>query len=135
MGSNNHYRAEQFIDAIPGTGGIITKIAGKVGCAWHTAKKYIEEYSTVQAAYQDECEAVLDMAESETIKLMRAGDGPMLRYYLSTKGKDRGYTERVQQEITGRGGGPIETANVSLSKLTDEELDTLARIARRATGD
>ena len=41
-GHNGTYTAAQFIAAIPGTGGIITKIAEKVGCAWHTAKKYIE---------------------------------------------------------------------------------------------
>ena len=64
---SNGYKAADFIEAIPGTGGIITKIAAKVGCSWGTAKKYIDEYATVQVAYQDECEKVLDAAESVVI--------------------------------------------------------------------
>jgi hypothetical protein len=33
----NKYTAEQFIKAIPGTGGIISAIARKVDCEWNTA--------------------------------------------------------------------------------------------------
>jgi len=110
MGKNNHYLAQEFIDAIPGTGGIITAIAKKVGCAWHTAKKYIDTYATVGQAYQDECEKVLDLAESKVIEMIHASDGQMVRYYLSTKGKRRGYTER--QEITGADGEPIQILRV-----------------------
>jgi len=99
MPGANQYYAQQFIDAIPGTGGIITAIAKKVGCDWHTAKKYIVSYTTVNRAYQDECEKVLDLAESKTIEMIHASDGQMIRYYLSTKGKHRGYTERQELKI------------------------------------
>ena len=138
MAGNNQYSAQQFIDAIPGSGGIISTIARRAGCAWHTAKKYIGLYSTVQGAYADECEAVLDMAESKVIEAMNDGDGPMLRYYLSTKGKSRGYVEKVQQELTGRDGGPIQTEGtiaIDITGYTDEDLGALAAIAGRATGD
>ena len=37
----NTYKTQQFLDAIPGTGGIITAIAKRLGCSWHTAKKRI----------------------------------------------------------------------------------------------
>lgn len=42
----NLYTAAQFIEAIPGTGGIISAIAKRVGCDWITAKKYITELIT-----------------------------------------------------------------------------------------
>jgi len=100
------FTAQQFIEAIPGTGGIITAIARKVGCAWHTAKKYIDNYATIQRAYQDECESILDLAEAKVISAIKDGDSQMIRYYLSTKGKRRGYSER--HEITGAEGGPLE---------------------------
>jgi len=32
---------KQFIDAIPGSGGIITTIAKRVGCSWNTAKNIL----------------------------------------------------------------------------------------------
>ena len=99
------FRAQQFIDAIPGTGGIVTEIAKKVGCVWHTARKYIDTYPTIKAAHDDECETVLDMAETKVIEAIKDSDPQMIRYYLSTKGKRRGYTER--QEITGADGGAL----------------------------
>ena len=95
------YKAQQFIDAIPGSAGIITTIARRVGCAWHTAKKYIEKYATAKRAYEDECESILDLAEVEAIKLIKERDSSMIRWYLSTKGKNRGYVERVEQEQVG----------------------------------
>ena len=95
------YRAQQFIDVIPGSAGIITTIAKRVGCAWHTAKKYIEKYVTIRRVYESECESMLDLAELEALKLIKAGDGSMIRWYLSTKGKNRGYVERVEQEQIG----------------------------------
>jgi hypothetical protein len=99
------FMPKQFIDAIPGTGGIITSIARKVGCDWHTANKYIKEHPTVQQAYANECETVLDVAELELIKCVRGGDMAAIRFYLSTKGKGRGYVER--QEVSGPDNRPI----------------------------
>lgn len=99
------YTAEQFIKAIPGSGGIISTIARRVGCGWHTARDYVDKHPSVKQAYDDECEAVLDLAESKTIKAIEAGDMQTVRYYLSTKGRKRGYVER--QEITGENGGPV----------------------------
>lgn len=108
MSGRNQFKAEQFIDGIKDSGGIISTIAKRVGCDWHTAKKYIDLYATVKRAYNDECERVLDLAESKVIELMNEKDGPMLRYYLSTKGKKRGFTEKQQIEHTGKDGGPIK---------------------------
>lgn len=111
MGKPLQFSAQQFLDAIPGTGGIIAAIAKRVGCAWHTAKKYIENHPTVHAAYEDECESVLDLAEAKTIEAIRNGDTQMIRYYLSTKGKRRGYTERT--EITGADNEPLTVRYVN----------------------
>ncbi len=99
------YTATQFIEAIKDSGGIISTIAARVGCAWHTAKKYIEAMPTAKDAYQDEVERVTDLAETKLIQCIKEGDGTMIRYYLSTKGKHRGYTER--KEVTGAEGEPL----------------------------
>lgn len=98
MANKDQFTAKQFIEAIPGTGGIVSAIAKKVGCTWHTAKKYIDKHPTIKQAYEDECEAVLDMTETQAIKAIKKGDGPMIRYMLSTKGKHRGYVERVENK-------------------------------------
>src|SRR5512146_2891765 len=105
MGKPNQFTAEQFITAIANSAGIITTIAKRVGCDWHTAKKYIDNYPTIQQAYDDECEAVLDMAETELYKAVKGGKDWAVKYILATKGKRRGYVER--QEISGKDGGPV----------------------------
>lgn len=110
MGKPEQFTAKQFIDAIPGSAGIVTTIAKRVGCSWHTCKKYIETYPTIRDAYQDECESLTDYAESKLIEAIKAGDLAAVKYYLSTKGKNRGYSER--QEVTGKDGGPVELAIV-----------------------
>ena len=79
------YTAEQFIKAIPGTGGIITSIARKVGCEWNTAKVYIEKYPTVKQAYQDECERINDMAQSILMKSIKDGNTQDAKWWLSRK--------------------------------------------------
>ena len=104
MPGAKQYKAQEFIDAIPGTGGIITKIAANIGCSWHTAKKYIDEYATVRQAYDDECERVLDLAESVVIGKLTEKDEQTAKWYLSLKGRHRGYarTERQEVQHTGR---------------------------------
>ena len=82
------FTAKQFINAIPGTAGIIDSIAKKVGCDWHTAKKYIEEYSSIKEAYNDEVERVSDLAATVVIKAIRDGDIPTAKWYLTKKRKD-----------------------------------------------
>ena len=107
MPGANQYKAQQFIDAIPGSGGIITTIAKRVGCDWHTAKKYIDEYATVKQAYQDEVEKIGDLAETTLIKSIRDGDVSSAKFYLTTKARGRGYVQKTETEITGKDGGPI----------------------------
>jgi len=98
----NKYTAEQFIKAIPGTGGIISAIARKVDCEWNTAKAYIDKYPTIKQAYDNECQTILDMAETGLYKAIREGKDWAIKYILSTKGKSRGYVER--QELSGPDG-------------------------------
>ena len=107
----NKYTAEQFIKAIPGTGGIISAIARKVDCEWNTAKAYINKYPTIRQAYDNECQTILDMAETGLYKAIREGKDWAIKYILSTKGKSRGYVER--QEVTGADGGKVQIEYVN----------------------
>lgn len=110
------FKPEQFIAAIANTGGIITIIAKNVGCDWHTAKKYIMAHPNVKRAYDAECEGILDLAESKLINLMQNSDFPAIKFYLMTKGKNRGYVERQE----------VSNFNIEVSELTDEQLERIA---------
>jgi len=101
MGKPLEYTEEEILSAIKGSAGIISTIADNLGCSWHTADKYIKEHESCVEAYNDETERVLDLAESEMIKLIEGGEIQMIKYMLSTKGKKRGYTEKQEIEHTG----------------------------------
>lgn len=141
-GKNGNYTAAQFIAAIQGSGGIVTTIAGRVHCAWHTAKRYCDRKSTpfptVADAYEDECQKITDMAESVVIKDIRDGVVETAKWYLTMKGRDRGFTLVQKQELTGPNGGPIQTQETppDFSKLSDDELDTyIAICGKLQTGE
>ena len=81
------YVASDFTKAIPGTGGIISTIAKRVGCDWWTVKRAIERYPSVKEAYDAECETVNDLAESTLIKAIRDGDVASAKWWLTKKRK------------------------------------------------
>ena len=84
-----------------GSAGIMSTIARRLGCDWHTAQRYVNKWESTRTAFEDEGEQVLDLAESKAIEQINAGDGAMIRYYLSTKGKKRGFTEKKEIETDG----------------------------------
>jgi len=85
MAVNDRYSAKQFIQAIEGSGGLITSIADKVGCSWNTAKKYISTMPTVRAAYDDECERISDLAQHTIMKAIKEGDPQLAKWWLAKK--------------------------------------------------
>ncbi len=93
------YTTAQFIKAIKGSGGIITTIAKRIGCDRHTADNFIKAHPTVLAVWTDEKEAILDMAEGTLLKNIQAGDSADSKWYLTKRGKHRGYEE--SKEIIG----------------------------------
>ena len=117
MANKNHFTADDFIKAIPGTGGIVTAIARRLGCDWDTAKKYITRYPTIARAYAAEKEMVKDIVESSLITKAKEGESWAVKYYLSTQAKDRGYIERQEVDMT-TGGEPVGKAiDRALSKI------------------
>ena len=94
MGRGTRFTAERYIGAIPGTGGIISTIALRVGCEWHTAKKYIENHPTVKQAYENEKNSIDDKAVSNIYKAIADGHLGTSKWWASMKlGKDFHTTE------------------------------------------
>lgn len=101
------FTAEEAIQAIKGSGGIVTTIADRLGCAWGTARTYIDNHPTVLQAYNDETERMLDMDEAVLFKSIKEGNTADAKWHLSRKGKHRGYAERIEQDHNPD-GKPLE---------------------------
>lgn len=93
-----HYKKSEILTAVKGSGGIITTVAAKLCCDWHTAKANIDRYEETRGAYRDELETGLDLVEGKAFEQARGGDGAMIRFILATKGRARGYGDAPPPE-------------------------------------
>ena len=89
---------EAILEAIKGSGGIMSTIARKLDVTWHTADSWIRESGELMEALKDEKETILDMAESTVLKRIKEGDEQSAKWYLSKIGKHRGYGDSLAIE-------------------------------------
>ena len=91
---------EQVLDAIKGSGAIITIIAARLDCAWSTAESYVKKWDKTRQAFRDETEQIKDVAESTLINSIKQGDTTSAKWFLSKKAKDRGYGDELTVQQT-----------------------------------
>jgi hypothetical protein len=101
MGKFAGIKKETVIAAIRRSSGIISTIAARLGCNWRTAERLIWKWPDTVEAYQEEQEHVLDVAETKVIESIVNGDMPTTKWYLSKKGRHRGYDDEHKPESTG----------------------------------
>ena len=94
---------DKILEAIKGTGGIMTNIARKLSLSWHMAYDFCQMYEETKKAITDEQETMLDMAENTIGKSIQDGDVQTSKWYLAMKGKKRGYIEKQEIEHSGSG--------------------------------
>lgn len=94
------FSVKEIEAAIKDSGGIMSTIAERLRCDWHTADKYIKADKSLIEAYTAETESVIDLAESKLIENIGDNDNTAIIFYLKTKGKKRGYVERSEVETT-----------------------------------
>jgi hypothetical protein len=98
-GYTHKFNKSKILKAIENSGGIISTIAERLKCNWHTAQKYANLYPETRQMISDEEETLLDNAESVLHSAIANGDLQGVKYLLSTKGKKRGYVEKAEFDI------------------------------------
>ena len=92
MGRKKIVNEKKLLAAIVDSRGFYSVIAERLGVAWATVKNAIEKSDAAQLAIKAEEERTLDFVEGKAIARIKADDGAMIRFYLATKGKKRGFT-------------------------------------------
>ena len=102
MGRKKSIKEKDLLAAIEDSNGFVTTIAARLHCSWHAADNAIKASALALQAIKDEEEKTLDFVEGKAIKKINEGDGAMIRFYLATKGKKRGYTydEKMEADET-----------------------------------
>lgn len=105
---------EQFLEAIEGSGGLVSLIAKRLGISWNMTKNRIGQSARLVRAYNDECERMLDKAEKTIFDCFEDESGQVklgaARFYLQTKGRLRGYAETEKKDE-----GEIEPVTIKIS--------------------
>tara|TARA_Y100000310_G_scaffold304198_1_gene343120 strand:+ start:86 stop:565 length:480 start_codon:yes stop_codon:yes gene_type:complete len=118
-------RVGQVEAALRATSGIQAAAARKLGTSRQAIAGFIKRNVSLQKVVEEVVETTLDVAEAELIKQLASGNMTAIIFYLKTKGKDRGYSER--QEHVGKGN----TALVPLAPEAKDmgELELARRVA------
>lgn len=115
---------ETLIECCKRSNGIISLVAVQLKVSWHTAEKYIKECPEAQEAFQGARNAVVDAAESELLHILKDEKHPRhfdaVTFTLKTLGKNRGFTEKVENEISGELKQP-PVLNILIEKSKDKQ--------------
>lgn len=98
MGRKRILKEKNLLEAIEGSNGVVSVIAKKLNVAWDTANDAIKRSEKASQAYMNECERVLDFAENKIFESIKAGNTNNAKWYLTKKGKARGYGDEIQLE-------------------------------------
>lgn len=86
------------LEAITGSGGLLVDIAAAAGVHRSTVRTWRDKDPDIAEAIEAERESTTDAAEKVIIKAIEAGDVNAAKYWLSTIGRNRGFTTRTEVE-------------------------------------
>jgi hypothetical protein len=100
MNENRHLKKEALLKALEQTLGVVTtacKAAEVHRSTFYLWMNQDEEFAKKVAELEG---VALDFAESQLHKQMKDGNSSATIFYLKTKGKKRGYVERVEHVVS-----------------------------------
>lgn len=115
---------ESLLASLEKTLGNVTKTCSAVGCSRDTFYRYCKEDEEFQKAVEEIENVALDFAESALMVNIGKGKEASVIFYLKTKGKHRGYFEKLQTEdISDREPVQVEFVMPNPRKNEDQSDD------------
>lgn len=93
---------KQFTEALGQTYGIISQACSKVGIARRTYYTWKATDAVFAEEVQDIIEAQIDFVEGKLLELINKGDTTATIFYLKTRGRDRGYGNKLLRDEAGK---------------------------------
>jgi ACT domain-containing protein len=99
-----HNKKEKLLKALEETQGLIYHACKKAGnISRSTYYRYLKEDEEFAKGVEDIKEAQIDYVEGQLIKNISSGKETSIIFYLKSKAKDRGYTDKSLLDITSGG--------------------------------
>ena len=117
------FHPEDVCAALIATNGVLSDAARLLNRRRSSLKGFIDRNKSILIFYTDIREEFIDKIEVVATDAALGGDLGMCKYFLSTIGKNRGYTTRA--ETTGVDGGPVEYTQVEPTERIRKYLDSL----------
>jgi len=95
------FTEDVILAAIPGSYGIMTDIAKRLGCSPKMLERAKKKYPKVAAAFKDADLELKDLAEGMLIKNLKKGDNATVIFTNKTRNRDRGYDEHPKVAVEG----------------------------------
>ena len=107
-------RKENFIKALEQSLGVITTACKKADISRTLIYQWLKEDPEFSAQVKTVEDLALDFVESQLFKQIKDNNTAATIFYLKTKGKNRGYSERT--EFSGVDGEPLAPFQIIIPK-------------------
>ncbi len=108
-----------MVEALKQAHGMVYIAARLLNCQPQTIYNRLAKSEKLRDIREEARGLMIDTAELELFKQIRAGEMWAIKFYLTTQGRDRGYADR--RELTGPDGGPLQITIGDLAKLAASE--------------
>lgn len=104
LSNKSDNRKELMLEVLKKCLGVVSAAVDKVGIARSTHYEWLLSDPEYKAAVDDIAERAIDFVETKMFEGVNNNDSGLIKYYLSTKGKNRGYVERQEnRQVDGEG--------------------------------
>jgi len=123
------HNKKKILEALEKSLGIVTTACKIAGVHRSTYYEYYNTDEEFKKACDDMSNIVLDFAESQLHKQIKDGNPSSTIFYLKTKGKNRGYYEKILNENLNTHKGEIKT-KIDYRKLDESTLKDIIKQLR-----
>lgn len=100
-----NFSKAKILRAVDGCNGVVDVVAARLGCAWATARKYIQKYPEAVAALELEDSKFCKLVSERIVSAIRRGDKWALERAADSKARRVGFGIVQRQEIDHTTGG------------------------------
>lgn len=118
----------KLLDALEDSKGIVTEACRNVNLSRQIHYDWLKDNEEYAQAYKAIEDTAIDFVEGMMFERIEEGSDGLIKFYLATKGKKRGYIERTEVEHSGK----VESA---LTEMTNEQLDALINASISGKGN